>query len=83
MYVPQQSLRELIADMEKAGLITRIKDEKRVDELPMLMEQNPETAILVEKVKDCPSLLCQRVWCKADVRVGFELRCEEGRPGNR
>ncbi len=52
--MPQQSLRESIADMEKAGLITRITEQKRIDELPMLMEQNPDTAILVEKVKDCP-----------------------------
>jgi hypothetical protein len=30
--MPQQSLRESIADMEKAGLIARITEEKRVDE---------------------------------------------------
>ena len=51
--MPQQSLRDSIADMEKAGLITRIQEEKRVDELPLVMEQNPDTAVLVEKVKDC------------------------------
>ena len=51
--MPQQSLRDSIADMEKAGLITRYKEEKRVDELPALMEANPDTAILVERVKDC------------------------------
>ena len=51
--MPQQSLRESIADLEKAGLVKRYTDEKRVDELPMLMEQNPDTAVLVEKVKDC------------------------------
>ena len=50
--MPQQSLRESIADLEKAGLVKRYTDEKRVDELPMLMEQNPDTAVLVEKVKD-------------------------------
>ncbi len=51
--MPQQSLRDSIADMEKAGLITRYKEQKRVDELPMLMEANPDTAIFVEQVKDC------------------------------
>ncbi len=51
--MPQQSLRESIADMEKAGLVKRIKDEKRVDELPRLMEDNPDQAIFVERVKDC------------------------------
>jgi 2,5-furandicarboxylate decarboxylase 1 len=34
--------------------MTRIQEEKRVDELPMLMEQYPDCAILVEKVKNSP-----------------------------
>jgi 2,5-furandicarboxylate decarboxylase 1 len=38
--------------VEKAGLLTRFKDKKRVDGLPKLMEDNPDTAIFVEKVKD-------------------------------
>jgi 2,5-furandicarboxylate decarboxylase 1 len=29
--MPQQSLTEFICDMEKAGLLVRIKEEKRVD----------------------------------------------------
>ncbi len=52
--MPQQSLRDNIADLEKAGLVKRYTDEKRVDELPMLIEDNPDQAVLVEKVKDCP-----------------------------
>ena len=51
--MPQQSLRDSIADMERAGLVTRYGDEKRVDELPRLMEDNPDTAIYVERLKDC------------------------------
>ena len=51
--MPQQSLRESISSLDKAGLIIRIKEEKRVDELPKIMEDNPDQAILVEKVKDC------------------------------
>jgi hypothetical protein len=38
--------------VQKDGLLTRFKDKKRVDELPKLMEDNPDTAIFVEKVKD-------------------------------
>ena len=49
----QQSLREGLADLEKAGLLIRITEEKRVDELPKIMEDNPDQAVLVEKVKDC------------------------------
>ena len=31
--MPQQSLADFVDDMEKAGLLVRIKEEKRVDEL--------------------------------------------------
>ena len=51
--MPQTSLGQYIDDLDKAGLLTRITDEKRVDELPRLMEANPDTAVFVEKVKDC------------------------------
>ena len=51
--MPQASLTEYVEALDKAKLLTRYSDEKRVDELPMLMEQNPDTAIFVEKVKDC------------------------------
>ena len=33
----QQSLSDFTADLEAAGLLIRIKDEKRVDQLPLLM----------------------------------------------
>ncbi len=49
----QISLSEYVDVLDKAKLLTRIGDEKRVDELPALMEANPDTAILVEHVKDC------------------------------
>jgi len=49
--MPQQSLSEFVNDMEKAGMLVRIKEEKRVDELPGIMEANPLKAVLVEKVK--------------------------------
>ncbi len=51
--MPQISLAESIADLEKAGLLKRYTDEKRVDELPRVMEDNPYQAVLVDKVKDC------------------------------
>jgi UbiD family decarboxylase len=52
--MPQQSLAEYVSQLDKAGLLTRITEEKRVDELPKIMEDNPDTAVFVEKVKDCP-----------------------------
>jgi len=51
--MPQTSLAEYVEALDKAGLLTRYADEKRVDELPKLMEDNPDTAILVEHVRDC------------------------------
>src|SRR6516225_2280689 len=49
----QQSLSDFTAAMEAAGLLVRIKDEKRVDQLPMLMEKYPTKAVLVEKITGC------------------------------
>ena len=46
----QESMTDFVAAMEKAGLLVRITDEKRVDELPMLMEQNYQKAVFVEKI---------------------------------
>jgi 4-hydroxy-3-polyprenylbenzoate decarboxylase len=51
--MPQATLAEYVDELEKAKLLTRYADEKRVDELPQLMEQHPDTAVFVEKVKDC------------------------------
>jgi len=49
----QKSLAEYVKELDRAGLLTRITDEKRVDELPRIMEDHPDTAVLVEHVKDC------------------------------
>lgn len=51
--MPQQSLESYVNDLEQAGFLLRIKEEVRVDELPVLMEANPLKAILVEHIKDC------------------------------
>ena len=47
----QQSMLEFTASMEAAGLLVRIMEEKRVDQLPQLMEQYPKQAVLVERIK--------------------------------
>ena len=47
----QESMTDFVAAMEKAGLLVRITDEKRVDELPMLMEQHYQKAVFVEKIE--------------------------------
>lgn len=52
--MPQANLSEYVEALDRAGLLRRYVDEKRVDELPLLMEENPDQAILVEHIKDSP-----------------------------
>ncbi len=51
--MPQQSLAEFVEDMERAGMLVRVTEEVRVDQLPAVMEAHPLTAVLVEKITDC------------------------------
>ena len=48
----QQSLLEFITDLEAIGQLVRIKEEKRADELPSVMDSIHDKAVLVEKIKD-------------------------------
>ena len=47
--MPQQLLSDFVSAMEAAGMLVRVAEEKRVDELPRVMEDHPTTAVLVEK----------------------------------
>jgi hypothetical protein len=49
----QTSLADYVEISDRAGPLTRYTDEKRVDQIPMLMEKNLDTAIFVEHVNDC------------------------------
>jgi UbiD family decarboxylase len=51
--VGQISLRQWVAELDNAGLLYRHQDEARVDELPQLMEEHPDRAVFVERVRDC------------------------------
>jgi UbiD family decarboxylase len=42
-----------IETLDKTGLLARYSEEMRADELPTIMEENPDKAVYVEKVKDC------------------------------
>ncbi|MFC4892856.1 UbiD family decarboxylase domain-containing protein [Pseudofrancisella aestuarii] len=48
----QQSLSSFIQSLEKSNLLIRIKEPKRVDQIPQIMEQNPTKAIFIEKIID-------------------------------
>ena len=60
---PQQSLSQFVAELEAIGQLVRIPDEKRVDELPALMESYADKAVLVEKVKDCEFQFLAGAYC--------------------
>ena len=68
--MPQQTLTEFVEEMEKAGLLVRVTEEKRVDELPAVMEANPLTVepdqIAAIKVSET-WVNGERVWSTAAV----------------
>ena len=79
--MPQQSLTEFVDAMEKAGLLVRITEEKRVDQLPKVMEDNPLKAVLVEKVTDwakCNQLFPIHSWKWTGVELGYALNLSAG-----
>jgi 4-hydroxy-3-polyprenylbenzoate decarboxylase len=78
--MPQQSLTEFVSDMEKAGLLVRIKEEKRVDELPKLMEDYPLKAVLVEKIKDSEFQFLANAYSNQD-QFAWAMGCKKGETG--
>jgi 4-hydroxy-3-polyprenylbenzoate decarboxylase len=76
--MPQQSLSEFVEDMEKAGLRVRVTEEKRVDELPAVMEAHPLTAVLVEKVTDCEFQFLANAYSNQD-QTAWALGCTSTR----
>ena len=45
----QQSLPDFVDALDKAGFLIRVTDEKRVDEIPKILEANPTKAVFIEK----------------------------------
>jgi 2,5-furandicarboxylate decarboxylase 1 len=78
--VPQQSLSDFVSDMERAGLLTRIREETRVDELPGVMEAHPDKAVLVEKVKDCEFSFLANAYSNHD-QYAWALGCKKNELG--
>ena len=78
--MPQQSLTDFVSDMEKAGLLVRIKEEKRVDELPKLMEDHPLKAVLVEKIKDSEFQFLANAYSNQD-QYAWAMGCKKAETG--
>lgn len=78
----QQSMADFVLAMGKAGLLTRIKEEKRVDELPLLTEAYPEQAIFVEKIKDSEFSFLANAYA-THAQFAWALGCTDGEIGAR
>jgi 2,5-furandicarboxylate decarboxylase 1 len=78
----QQSMVDFVAGMEKAGLLIRIKEEKRVDQLPQLMEAYPTKAVLVEKIAGCEFSFLANAYATHE-QFAWALGCKRNEIGNR
>ena len=78
--MPQQSLPDFVAAMEAAGLLVRVTEEKRVDELPRVMEDHPTTAVLVENVKDCDFQFLANAYSNQD-QYAWAMGCDKSETG--
>lgn len=78
--MPQISLTDFVAGLEQAGFLVRIKDEKRVDELPLILEENPLKAVFVEKVKGCQFQFLGNAYSNQDM-YAWALGCKKCETG--
>jgi 4-hydroxy-3-polyprenylbenzoate decarboxylase len=78
----QQSMSDFVAAMEKSGLLVRISEEKRVDQLPILMEQYPTKAVFVEKITDCEFSFLANAYATHE-QFAWALGCERSQIGDR
>ena len=78
--MPQQSLADFVDEMEKAGLLVRIKETKRVDQLPQIMENNPERAVFVEHLYDCEFSFLANAYSNQDM-FAWAMGCDKTRTG--
>src|SRR5262249_22634484 len=80
--MPQQSLADFTNEMERAGLLVRIKEEKRVDELPKLLDSYPTKAAVVERIAGCEFAFLANAYAKHE-QFSWALGCKRNEIGNR
>jgi 2,5-furandicarboxylate decarboxylase 1 len=78
--MPQQSLSDFVSAMEAAGMLVRVKEEKRVDELPRVMEDHPTTAVLVEKITGCEFSFLANAYSNQD-QYAWAMGCKKSETG--
>ncbi len=78
--MPQQSMTDFVNSMEQAGLLVRITEEVRVNDLPSVMEGHPTTAVLVEKVKDCEFQFLTNAYSNHEM-YAWAMQCDKTQTG--
>lgn len=78
--MPQQSLSDYVIAMEKANFLVRIREEKRVDEIPRILEENPLKAVLIEKIKDCEFQFLANAYSNQEM-YAWALGCKKSETG--
>jgi hypothetical protein len=78
--MPQQSLSDFVSAMEAAGMLVRVNEEKRVDELPRVMEDYPTTAVLVEKITGCEFSFLANAYSNQD-QYAWAMGCKKAETG--
>lgn len=78
--MPQQTLSEFVDALDAAGMLVRITEETRVDQLPQVMEDHPDTAVLVENVKDCEFQFLANAYSNQD-QYAWAMGCDKSQTG--
>ena len=78
----QQSLPEFVIELEKAGFLVRIPDQKRVDEIPGILEANPTKAVLIEKIRDSEFSVLANAYSNQDM-YAWAMECDKTKTGLR
>jgi UbiD family decarboxylase len=71
----QGSLKRWVVELDKAGLLHRHDGEARVDELPQIMEDHPDRAVFVERVRDCRFPFLANAFASAEM-CALALGCD-------
>ena len=73
--MPQQEMKDFVADLEKIGQLVRIKDEISHDEIAAVLEANPDKAVLIENIKDCQFQFLANAYSNR-IQYGAALGCK-------
>jgi 2,5-furandicarboxylate decarboxylase 1 len=73
--VAQMSLKHWVTQLDEAGLLCRHEGQARVDELPQIMEDHPDQAVFVERVRDCAFPFLANAFASAEM-CAVALGCD-------